>query len=138
MKTSFFLLTLFLLIGCKTSFSHYSSYNAIENCNENETNYVCILNDSLKMKYVSFGGFRFAKNNLEFNKLNAKKPKFKNIVIYGRSDIINTEYYILLDNHRKKKGFSYKDTIINSNHLTIAVTNSAQVTNKKFLLKGLK
>jgi len=90
------------------------------------------------MKYVSFGGFRFAKNNLEFKKLNAKKPKFKNIVIYGTSNIIDTEYYILLDNHRKKKGFSHKDTIINRNHLTIAVTDTAQLTNKKFLLKGLK
>ena len=136
---AFLILVVFSVCSC-TSFNKYSKFNKIEACTEevNEA-YVCITNDSLKIKYVSFGGFDFANNSKDYKKLQVqKKPKFKNILLYGQSKIINTEYYILIDNKEKRAGFVYKDTIINKIPITIAVNDSSNKINKEFLLQGLQ
>lgn len=124
--------------GSCTSFSKYSKFNKVQNCGENNI-YVCITNDSLKVKYQSFGGFDFANDSKAYKKLkDGEKPKFKNILLYGQSKIINTEYYLLIDNKEKKDGFVYKDTIINKTPITVAVNDSSNKINKEFLLKGLQ
>ncbi|KFC24252.1 hypothetical protein [Chryseobacterium sp. FH1] len=120
-----------------TSFNKYSKFNKVQNCGEDNI-FLCITNDGLKIKYQSFGGFDFAKNSKEYKKLKVgKKRKFKNILLYGQSKIINTEYYILIDNKEKKTGFVYKDTIINKIPISVAVNDSSNKINKEFLLKGL-
>lgn len=127
-----------LFFSCTSNhFSEYSKYNTKSYCYEDQQ-YLCISNDSLELKYVSFGGFKFASNEEEFKKLNKKKPKFKNILLYGDDRYINTEYYVLTDIKKRKKGFVYSDSIIGKTHLTIAVSDSCHESNKKFLLKGLR
>ena len=90
-------------------------------------------NDALKMDYVSFGGFKFSKNMKQSRKFKIKeKPHFKNIVVYGNSDIIETDYYILLNNSKIVLNFEYKDTIIDSQKMTLTVKKSANRINKIF------
>ncbi|WP_262150349.1 hypothetical protein [Chryseobacterium foetidum] len=139
MKSYAFLIILsFMFYSCSGNhFSRYAQYNTKAYCYEDQQ-YLCISNDSLKLKYVSFGGFKFASSEEEFKKLNKKRPKFKNILLYGDDRYINTEYYVLIDNKKRKKGFVYSDSIIGKNHLTIAVSDSCHESNKKFLLKGLR
>ena len=118
-------------------FSQYSQYNTKAYCYE-DRQYLCVNNDSLKLKFVSFGGFKFASSDEEFKRLNKKKPKFKNILFYGDDRYIKTDYYVLLDNKKRKKGYAYKDSIIGNRHFTVAVNDSCHESNKKFLLKGLR
>ena len=121
-----------------TAFNQYSKFNKVQNCGEDNI-FLCITNDSLKIKYQSFGGFDFANNSKEYKKLKVgKKPKFKNILLYGKSKVIDTDYYILIDNKEKMPGFVYKDTIINNVPITVAVSDSSNKINKEFLLKGLQ
>ena len=134
---AFLIVVVFSVCSC-TSFNKYSKFNKIQNCGEDNI-FLCIINDSLKIKYQSFGGFDFANNSKDYKKLQVqKKPKFKNILLYGQSKIINTEYYILIDNKEKKAGFVYKDTIINKIPITIAVNDFSNKINKEFLLQGLQ
>lgn len=137
MRVFIFISICFLLFSCRSSFSRYSDYSTVEICDHNDV-FVCINNDSLKLKYVSFGGFHFAKNDTEFKKLNGRKPKFKNILIYGKSEIINSDYYLLIDSHRRKRGFIYKDSLIGKTLVTVALSYSCHPSNQKVLLNGLK
>ena len=137
-KTIVLLIVVFFSVCSCTSFSKYSKFNKVQNCGEDQI-FLCITNDSLKIKYQSFGGFDFANNSKEYKKLKVgKKPKFKNILLYGKSKIINTEYYILIDNKEKQPGFVYQDTIINKFPISVAVNESSNKINKEFLLKGLQ
>ncbi|MNK17823.1 hypothetical protein D3C87_360200 [compost metagenome] len=134
---AFLIVVVFSVCSC-TSFNKYSKFNKIQNCGEDNI-FLCIINDSLKIKYQSFGGFDFANNSKDYKKLQVqKKLKFKNILLYGQSKIINTEYYILIDNKEKRAGFVYKDTIINKIPITIAVNDSSNKVNKEFQLQGLQ
>lgn len=129
------LILLLAIVSC-TTFSKYSKYSQIGNC-LGEKSYICINNDSLNIKYRSFGGFRFAKNNKEYKKLDRTiKPNFKNVLIYGNSKIINTEYYILINERKNNPQFIYKDTIINKISVSIAISKTTNVNNLKFLLEG--
>lgn len=121
-----------------TSFNKFSTETKTATCeNSSLSKYVCVKNEALKMDYVSFGGFKFAKNREQYRKLKIKeKPHFKNIVLYGNSDIIETDYYILLNNSKNAPNFEYKDTIIGGQKMTLAVKKSANRINKYFLLNG--
>lgn len=133
-----FLVVLLLSFCSCTSFSQYSKFNKVQNCGE-DLIFLCVSNDSLKIKFRSFGGFDFANNSKKYKQLKAgKKPKFKNILLFGQSKIINTEYYILIDNKEKNLDFIYKDTIINNLPISVAINNSSNKINKEFLLKGLQ
>lgn len=131
MRLIFFLLVL-SFISC-TPFSKYSKFNKTQNCYEA---YVCISNDSLQLKYQSFGGFKFANDKKAYKNLQkGKKSPFKNIIIYGWSNNLNGDYYLLLDNERHPENYQYKDTIIQNRKITIALSNSVTYkTNTDFLL----
>lgn len=137
MKYIFVILLLFAF-SC-TTFNKNSVYSKKIPCNEEKKSYYCYFNDSLKWNYTSFGGFKFVNNKPDFNKLQLKKsPKFKNVLLYGYSKILNGDYYILLDNKMYPETFVYKDTVINNNKITVAVSNNINGDyNKIFLLGGL-
>ncbi|WPO84597.1 hypothetical protein SD427_18895 (plasmid) [Chryseobacterium sp. JJR-5R] len=122
-----------------TTFNKYSVYSKKMTCTEENKPYYCYSNDSLQWNYTSFGGFKVINKKSDFNKLKIKKsPKFKNVLQYGHSKILNGDYYILLDNKLYPETFIYKDTIINNKKITIAVSNNINGDyNKKFLLGNL-
>ena len=122
----------FTIISC-TTFSKYSPYNKVESCVEG---YYCIVNDSLQLKYETLGGFNFANNLKDYRKFTFKnKPKFKNVIVYGKSNILETDYYLLLNNKIYPKNFYFKDTVINNQKITIALSSNMNGTyNKDFLL----
>ena len=129
-KLIFFLF--FAFTSCST-FSKYSPYNKVESCVDG---YYCMVNDSLQLKYESLGGFHYANNLKEYRKMKIKnKPKFKNIIVYGKSNILETDYYLILNNKIYPKNFYFKDTIINKQKITIALNSNRNGTyNKNFLL----
>ncbi|KMQ62927.1 hypothetical protein ACM39_17615 [Chryseobacterium sp. FH2] len=135
----YILVALLTFVFSCTTFSKYSVNSKKINCNEENKSFFCYSNDSLKWNYTSFGGVKFVNNKSDFQKLEIKKsPKFKNVLLYGYSKILNGDYYILLDNKMYPETFVYKDTIINNNKITIAVSNNINGDyNKKFLLSGL-
>lgn len=123
--------TCIMLASC-TTFSKYSKYNVGSNCDASK--YYCIKNDSLNLNYKTFGGFKIANNLQEYRKLKGKNaPHFKDIIFYAKSDILKGGYYLLLDNNKKRNGFKYKDTVINSKKITIAMDNALDY-NSKFIL----
>lgn len=132
MKNLIFLVPLFF-ISC-TTFTDYSQFNKFKNC-ENKS-YLCLVNDSLNLNYKSFGGFKFADNLKEYRKMKVKnKPKFKNIIAYGKSNILKGDYYLILNNEKYPENYNYKDTIINNKKITIALNKSISYqSNKDFLL----
>lgn len=123
-----------------TTFSKYSVYSKEIECDEENTSYICYSNDSLKWSYTSFGGVKFVNNKSDFKKLKIKAPpRFKNVLLYGSSKILNGDYYILLDNKIYPKNFIYRDTIISNNKITIAVSEKIEGKyNKNLLINGLR
>lgn len=136
MKGISVIILLALFCSC-TSFSKYSKFNRIQNCG----GYICINNDSLNIRFTSFGAFKIANNKREFRNLNFKgNLEFKNIIVFGTSSTIETEYYLLLDNRKKKENFVFRDIIIGGRKITVAVKSgkkSAQ-SNQEFLLNGVR
>ena len=130
---------LFLLstVSC-TNFHKLSTYTKTEPCTDKKpAQYECVINDSLHFKYVSFGGFKFANSSGKYRKFKIKnKPHFKNIILFGSSEIINTNYYILLNNKIINPDFEIKDTLIAGNKLNIAINKKANNIYKKFLING--
>jgi len=137
MKNILVILLTFVL-SC-TTFNKYSVYSKKITCTEEKKSYYCYSNDSLQWNYTSFGGFKVVNKKSDFNKLKIKKsPKFKNVLQYGHSKILNGDYYILLNNKKYPKTFVYRDTIINNYKITVAVSNNIDIDyNKEFLLGGL-
>lgn len=137
MRIIFYLIIFSSVVSC-TSFNNLSEQTKTENCeNSSLSMYRCVKNEMLKLDYVSFGGFKFAKNIQEYRNFKVKnKPHFKNVIVYGYSNIIETDYYILLNNSKKSPTFDYKDTIIGGQKITLAVKKSANKLNKDFLLNG--
>ena len=117
-----------------TTFSKYSKFNKVEQCEYKS--YRCIINDSLSLHYKSFGGFKFANNTAEYRKMRVKKkPFFKNVIIYGRSNVLNGDYYLIQNLKRFPNNFNYKDTLINNRKITIALSKTIDYkSNKDFLL----
>lgn len=117
-----------------TTFSKYSKFNKVEQCEDKS--YRCIINDSLSLHYKSFGGFKFANNTAEYRKMRVKKkPFFKNVIIYGRSNVLNGDYYLIQNLKRFPNNFNYKDTLINNRKITIALSKTIDYkSNKDFLL----
>lgn len=63
------------------------------------------------------------------------KPLFKNVIIYGRSNVLNGDYYLIQNLEKYSKNFNYKDTIINKQKITVAVSKTIDYqSNKDFLL----
>lgn len=125
---------LFLFFTSCTTFSTYSQFSNVEKCEDKS--YLCVRNDSLDLNYKSFGGFHFALNLKEYRKIKgAKRPKFKNIIAYGKSNILKGDYYLILNNEIQPANFFYKDTIVYNRKITIALSKSINYdSNKNFLL----
>ena len=121
----------FSLFSC-TTFSEYAKFNKVKSCGET----LCINNAPLNLQYKTFGGFRFANNRTEFRKMKVKvKPHFKNVITYGRSEILKGDYYLLLNNEKYPNKFQYKDTIIDNRKITIALSKKINLkSNTDFLL----
>ncbi len=103
--------------------------------------YICINNDSLNIKFPSFGAFKIANSKREFRNLNFKgNLEFKNIIFFGTSSTIETEYYLLLNNREKKENFVFRDTIIGGRKITVAVKSGKKSapSNQEFLLNGVR
>lgn len=132
MKILIFIIPL-LFVSC-TTFSTYSQFNKIDKCKDEA--YLCVINDSLSLNYKSFGGFKFANNLKQYRKMKVKnKPKFRNIIAYGNSNVLQGDYYLILNNEKYPKSFIYKDTIINNKKITIALNKNINYpSNKDFLL----
>lgn len=122
-----------LLFSSCTTFSTYSQFNK-ERCRDQA--YYCVVNDSLGLEYKSFGGFKFANSVKEYRKMKVKnKPRFKNIIAYGKSTILKGDYYLILDNKKYPEDFIYRDTIINGKKITIALNKNIHYqSNVDFLL----
>ena len=129
---------IFLALICScTSFSKYSKFNRIQSCG----GYICINNDSLNIKFPSFGAFKIANSKREFRNLNFKgNLEFKNIIFFGTSSTIETEYYLLLNNREKKENFVFRDTIIGGRKITVALKSGKKSapSNQEFLLNGVR
>lgn len=127
------ILFLFSFTSC-TTFSKFSKITRIQSCDQNKS--LCIINDRLGLQYKTFGGFQFANNLKEYRKMQVKKkPKFKNVIIYGRSKILQGDYYLILNNRMTPAHFHFKDTIINGQKITIALSTSINYkSNTDFLL----
>lgn len=126
-------ISLLSIISC-TSFSNYSKFNEIVKCED--PSYICTLNQPLNLQYKSFGGFHFANNYAEYRKMKVmKKPKFKNIILYGRSNVLHGDYYLILENKKYPQNYFYRDTIIDNRKITIALNKTIDYKpNKDFLL----
>lgn len=126
-------LILFSFISC-TTFTPYSQFNKINSCTDNA--YRCLVNNQLDLNYKTYGGFRFANNLKEYRKMKVKnKPKFKNVIVYGQSKILEGDYYLILNNKKKSNHYQFKDTIINGRKITIALNKTIDYkTNTDFLL----
>lgn len=136
MKSILIIIVLILLCSCN-SFSKFSKYNSTQSCG----GYVCISNDSLNIKFTSFGAFKIANSKREFRNLNFKgNLEFKNIIFFGTSSTIETEYYLLLNNRKKKENFVFRDTIIGGRKITVAVKSGKKSapSNQEFLLNGVR
>jgi len=134
----FFLLILMIASLCScTTFSEYSKDTKTVKC-DNDKRYVCFANEALHWNYTSFGGVYTATDKKEFNKLKVKNaPKFKNVLLYGQSWVFQAEYYILLNNKKNSGDYILKDTLINGNKITIAVSRKIKhKSNISFLLNG--
>lgn len=129
---------IFLALICScTSFSKYSKFNRIQSCG----GYICINNDSLNIKFPSFGAFKVANSKKEFRKFQLKRNlEFKNIILFGTSSTIETDYYLLLNNKIKKNNFIYRDTIIDDRKITIAIKSGekSSPSNLEFLLNSIQ
>lgn len=125
---------IFLSFFSCTTFTPYSRFNKINSCTDNA--YRCLVNNHLDLKYKTYGGFHFANNLKEYRKMKVKnKPKFKNVIVYGRSNILEGDYYLILNNAMKSNHFQFKDTIINGRKITIALNKTIDYkTNTDFLL----
>lgn len=127
-----------LALSCScTSFSKYSKFNSIQSCG----GYICINNDSLNIKFTSFGAFKIANSKREFRNLKLKgNLEFKNIIFFGTSSTIETDYYLLLNNKKRKENFVYRDTIIDGRKITVAVKSAEKSapSNQEFLLNGIR
>ncbi len=135
----YLLIALLIFVFSCTTFSKYSVYSKKTPCAEENKSFHCYTNDSLHWNYTSFGGFKSVNNVSDFRKLKVRKaPKFKNVLLYAYSEILNGDYYILLDNELYPKTFAYKDTLINNRKITIAVSSKINGDyNTNFLLSGL-
>ncbi|CAM3173520.1 Lipoprotein [Kaistella daneshvariae] len=123
------------LVCCNscTTFSNVSKFNKTENCYQA---YVCISNEKIGLKYQSFGGIKSA-NDLQTYKTikKGKKPHFKNVIIYGWSNNLNGDYYLLLNNKKKSRNYQFKDTILNNRKVTVALSKTINYKfNTDFLL----
>ncbi len=120
-------------ISC-TTFTPYARFNKIQSCEDQ--GYRCVINDSLRLNYKSFGGFQFANTIKEYRNMKIKnKPKFKNVIVYGKSKVLEGDYYLILNNKMNSDRFQFKDTIINGQNITIALNKSiAYKSNIDFLL----
>lgn len=117
------IISLLILSSCST-FNTYSKYTKITTCGD----VVCLRNDSIKWQYKSFGGFKYATNINQYRKIRkGKKTTFKNILIYGQSKVLNTNYYFIIDNNKYPGGFDYKDTLISGKKITIALENPTMI-----------
>ena len=136
MKSILIIIVLILLCSCN-SFSKFSKYNSTQSCG----GYVCISNDSLNIKFTSFGAFKVANSKKEFRKFQLKRNlEFKNIILFGTSSTIETDYYLLLNNKIKKNNFIYRDTIIDDRKITIAIKSGEKSShsNLEFLLNSIQ
>lgn len=116
-----------------TTLSKFSKFNTTGSCYQA---YVCISNKNLDLKYQSFGGFKFANDLQTYKTLKkGKKPHFKNIIIYGWSNNLKGDYYLLLDNKKRSRNYQFKDTIINNRKITVALSKTIDYkVNTDFLL----
>lgn len=66
--------------------------------------------------------------------------EFKNIIFFGTSSTIETDYYLLLNNKKRKENFVYRDTIIDGRKITVAVKSAEKSapSNQEFLLNGIR
>ena len=115
-------LIFFNFISC-TTFTPYARFNIIQNCEDQ--GYRCVINDSLHLNYKSFGGFQFANTIREYRNMKVKnRPKFKNVIVYGRSKVLEGDYYLILNNEMTSDHFQFKDTIINGQKITVALSKT--------------
>lgn len=127
------ILFFFSFASC-TTFSKYSKITKIQSCEEIKS--LCVINDRLGIQYKTFGGFQFANTLKEYRKMKVRnKPNFKNIIVYGHSKILDGDYYLLLNNEKYSGNFQFKDTIINNQKITIALSKNINYkSNTDFLL----
>lgn len=127
------ILFFFSFASC-TTFSKYSKNTKIQSCEEKKS--LCVINDRLGLRYKTFGGFHFANTLKEYRKMKVRnKPNFKNIIVYGRSKILDGDYYLLLNNEKYSGNFQFRDTIINNQKITIALSKNINYkSNTDFLL----
>mgnify|MGYP003575914210 CR=1 FL=1 len=122
-KRSFFLtlLTTSICITSCTSFSKLAEHNKFKH----DDFMMLYYNESLNLQSHTMGDFKFANNKQEFKKLNNKKPAFKNILLYAKTYYPSYEYYILLNAKPiTNTNFFVKDTMINNNRITLAVSKN--------------
>lgn len=123
-----------MITSC-SSFSPYAKENK-----EKSDHYVIIYNEKLNIQSYTFGDVEFAYSTKEFKKLNPKqKPIFNNILVYGKTNSPEYEYYILV-NPKNLMEHDYNSRIveIGGNIYYILVSNSAPNYDIEQLMNGVQ
>lgn len=116
-------------VGC-SSFNTLASYTQIKE----EDGYYKIVNAEAGIETVTFHDFKFATNRSSFKKLNANRPVFNNILVYGRTVDEPYEYYLLY-NPKSASNAAYmsKDTLVGGKRFVLAISKEAPAEDRKFL-----
>lgn len=122
----YFYLKLVLII---TIFNSCSSYSKLSKQNKFATDdgFVVYSNETLNMRSVTLGDFKFASTSKEFRRMNKQRPLFKNILLYAKTITHpEYEYYQLLNaSHINNPGFVFRATTIDKNKIMLAISKHA-------------
>lgn len=117
-------MAVFLLSSC-SPYSKLSKHNKFDL----DDSFVVCTNELVNLQSSTFGDFKFASNLKEFKKVNAnKKPGFKNVLLYAKTNNPEYEYYLLLnENPKNNPDFIYRAIAIDNNRITLVISKSAPV-----------
>ena len=125
-------LGLCLLTSC-TSFSKLSQFNTIMN----DVGFT-FRNTKVGAEAKFYGDFKLANSMKDFRKLNEEKPKFKYIILYGKTYVPPIyDVYITEGFAEKQEGYSIHDTLIKDRIINFIISDLAPRYDKEFLLNEL-
>src|SRR5690606_39060849 len=112
MKNRLSIVSVLIFLSHCSSFSPYAKHNQFGT----EDGRIKIYNEKLNFKSLNFGDFKFAGSEKEFKQINSgKKPEFKSILLYAKTEWPEYEYYILNDEIHLKS-VELKSYVINLNN----------------------
>ena len=131
------ILFVIVLVGTFTSCKTFSSLS-VSNITSSKDGYIAISNRKLPFESLTYGDFRFAYTESDFNEINQKnKPVLKQIILYAKTDRPEYEYYIVEGklNHNNHEEYLVKSIVINGKNITLAISKNAPIEDSRFLLK---